>query len=51
MADKVSILNGFTILFVVLGTVVITLRTYTRLFLRKSFGSDDVFALIAYVCL
>lgn len=44
---EVVIVNS---VFLAFATLFIVLRLYTRLFVRKWFGIDDVFILIAYVC-
>jgi len=38
-------------IFLAFATVFIALRLYTRLFVRKWFGIDDIFILLAYVYL
>ncbi|KIW00241.1 uncharacterized protein PV09_08133 [Verruconis gallopava] len=42
------ILDGVTITFLVLTWIVVPLRVYTRTLIRKSFGWDDVFAVLAF---
>jgi hypothetical protein len=45
-----KILDGVTILFLVVTWIVVPLRIYTRTFIRKCFGLDDAFAVLAFVC-
>lgn len=37
------------IIFVSLCTILLFLRLYTRIFVKRWFGSDDVFIILAYV--
>jgi hypothetical protein len=46
--------NGIIIvtgLFGGLGTIATALRIYTRLYITRTFGADDVFIIFALVCL
>lgn len=36
-------------IFISLCTIVLFLRLYTRIFIKRWFGSDDVFIILAYV--
>lgn len=47
--NRGDILNGVTIMFTVLIWITVPLRVYTRTFIRKSFGWDDSFAVVAFV--
>lgn len=38
-----------TILFLILGVVVVSLRYYTRIFIRKTIGHDDFLILLSLV--
>lgn len=45
-------LLGVFVFFLTLNTIVVSLRLYIRLWLKKSaFGWDDVFLIITYVCI
>ena len=43
-------LLGAATFLIALSTITIALRAYTRAFVVKSFGLDDWFAVIAWVC-
>lgn len=44
--DALIIVNS---IFVSLVTIVVALRLYTRLWVKRWFGSDDAFIILAYV--
>jgi hypothetical protein len=37
-------------IFIALVVIVVVLRLYTRIFIKRWFGSDDIFILLALVC-
>jgi TRAP-type C4-dicarboxylate transport system permease small subunit len=47
--NRGDVIRGVIIMSLVLTVIVIPLRIYTRTFVRKGFGWDDVFAVIAFV--
>lgn len=45
--DALLIVNG---IFISLATITVILRLYTRVFIKRWFGMDDFFIMLALVC-